>query len=130
MWGKAGRSGIEAKRRREIPRVIVPSSEAVNVYQDLRGKGGWLWKHDRTLLSGTFLHHCGARVIRPVRSRANSRHMQFLSTAAERCGCAEREAIGQNVSNLMPKPDRSQHYGYMTRYRASGERHIIRMPAA
>jgi two-component system, LuxR family, sensor kinase FixL len=56
--------------------------------------------------------------------------MQFFSTAAERCGCAEREAIGQNVSNLMPKPDRSQHYGYMTRYRASGERHIIRMPAA
>ena len=46
MWGKAGRSGIEAKRRREIPRVIVPSSEAVNVYQDLRRKGGWLWKHD------------------------------------------------------------------------------------
>jgi len=38
MWGKAGRSGIEAKRRREIPRVIVPSSEAANVYQDLRGK--------------------------------------------------------------------------------------------
>jgi two-component system sensor kinase FixL len=69
-------------------------------------------------------------IIRPVRSRANSRHLQFFSTAAERCGCAEREAIGQNVSNLMPKPDRSQHYGYMTRYRASGERHIIRMPAA
>ena len=37
----------------------------------------------------------------------------------------EREAIGQNVSILMPNPDRSRHDGYLARYRSTGERHII-----
>jgi hypothetical protein len=75
---------MRVKRPCEIPRVIVPSSEGVNVYHDLRGEGGWPRKHDKALLSGTFLHHCAARVIRPVRSLANSRHLQFFfSTTAE-----------------------------------------------
>ncbi len=52
--------------------------------------------------------------------------MQFFSSAAERqFGYLEQEAIGQNVSILMPEPDRSRHDGYMARYRATGERHII-----
>ncbi len=52
--------------------------------------------------------------------------MQFFSSAAERqFGYTEREAIGQNVSILMPEPDRSRHDGYLARYRATGERHII-----
>ncbi|MCA1453768.1 PAS domain S-box protein [Bradyrhizobium sp. BRP22] len=52
--------------------------------------------------------------------------MQFFSTAAERqFGYAEQEAIGRNVSTLMPEPDRSRHDNYMARYLATGERHII-----
>ena len=52
--------------------------------------------------------------------------MQFFSSAAERqFGYTEREAIGQNVSILMPNPDRSRHDGYLARYRSTGERHII-----
>ena len=52
--------------------------------------------------------------------------MQFFSSAAERqFGYSEREAIGQNVSMLMPNPDRSRHDGYLARYRSTGERHII-----
>ena len=52
--------------------------------------------------------------------------MQFFSSAAERqFGYTEREAIGQNVSMLMPNPDRSRHDGYLARYRSTGERHII-----
>ena len=52
--------------------------------------------------------------------------MQFFSSAAERqFGHAEREIIGQNVSILMPDPDRSRHDGYLERYRSTGERHII-----
>jgi len=52
--------------------------------------------------------------------------MQFFSSAAERqFGYTEREAIGQNVSMLMPNPDRSRHDGYLDRYRSTGERHII-----
>jgi two-component system, LuxR family, sensor kinase FixL len=52
--------------------------------------------------------------------------MQFFSSAAERqFGYSESEAIGQNVSILMPNPDRSRHDGYLARYLSTGERHII-----
>ncbi len=52
--------------------------------------------------------------------------IQFFSTAAERLfGYSEHEAIGKNVSELMPMPDRVRHDGYLLRYRATGERHII-----
>lgn len=52
--------------------------------------------------------------------------MQFFSSAAERqFGYAEQDAIGQNVSILMPEPDRTRHDGYLARYLSSRERHII-----
>ncbi len=52
--------------------------------------------------------------------------MQFFSTAAERqFGYSEQEAIGQNVSMLMPEPDRTRHDGYLARYQSTGARHII-----
>jgi len=52
--------------------------------------------------------------------------MQSFSTAAERLfGFNASEAIGQNVSILMPEPDRGRHDGYVARYKATGERRII-----
>ena len=52
--------------------------------------------------------------------------IQFFSRAAERqFGYAEQEAIGKNVSILMPNPDRARHDGYLARYESTGERHII-----
>lgn len=52
--------------------------------------------------------------------------VQHFSTAAERLfGYSEPEAIGQNVSVLMPEPDSSRHDGYLARYQSTGERHII-----
>ena len=52
--------------------------------------------------------------------------IQLFSTAAERLfGYSEGEAIGMNVKELMPDPDRSRHDAYIARYRSSGERHII-----
>jgi two-component system sensor kinase FixL len=52
--------------------------------------------------------------------------MQFFSSAAERqFGYTEPEAIGKNISELMPEPDRSRHDGYLARYLKTGERRII-----
>jgi two-component system, LuxR family, sensor kinase FixL len=52
--------------------------------------------------------------------------MQFFSNAAERqFGHSAGEAIGQNVSMLMPEPDRTHHDSYLERYRVTGDRRII-----
>ena len=52
--------------------------------------------------------------------------MQFFSSAAERqFGYTEPEAIGKNISELMPEPDRSRHDRYLARYLTTGERRII-----
>jgi len=52
--------------------------------------------------------------------------MRSFSSAAERLfGYQASEAIGQNVSLLMPSSYREQHDGFLQRYLATGERHII-----
>jgi two-component system, LuxR family, sensor kinase FixL len=52
--------------------------------------------------------------------------MQFFSSAAERqFGYTEPEAIGRNITILMPEPDRGRHDGYIARYLKTGERRII-----
>lgn len=52
--------------------------------------------------------------------------MRSFSVAAERLfGWRADEAIGRNVSILMPSPYREQHDSYLARYMATGERRII-----
>ncbi|MFG1345092.1 PAS domain S-box protein [Xanthobacter autotrophicus DSM 431] len=52
--------------------------------------------------------------------------MRSFSSAAERLfGYSAAEAVGQNVSILMPAPHRQGHDGYITRYLSTGERRII-----
>jgi two-component system, LuxR family, sensor kinase FixL len=52
--------------------------------------------------------------------------IQSFSSAAERLfGCQAAEAIGQNVSTLMPAPYHENHDGYLRRYMNTGERRII-----
>ncbi|MBV9310438.1 MAG: PAS domain S-box protein, partial [Solirubrobacterales bacterium] len=52
--------------------------------------------------------------------------IESLSPAAERLfGYAAEDAVGKNVSILMPSPYREEHDAYIERYRRTGERRII-----
>lgn len=51
--------------------------------------------------------------------------LSFSAAAEKMFGFTEAEVIGENVSMLMPSPDRERHDGYLRRYRATGERKII-----
>jgi two-component system, LuxR family, sensor kinase FixL len=52
--------------------------------------------------------------------------IESLSTTAEKLfGYSAQEVAGKNVSLFMPSPNREQHDGYLQRYLATGERHII-----
>lgn len=53
-------------------------------------------------------------------------HILSFSAAAERMfGFSEDDVLGENVSMLMPSPDRERHDSYLERYMRTGERRII-----
>lgn len=56
---------------------------------------------------------------------SRGRIMSFSKAAERLFGMTEAEVVGTNVSGLMPQPDRGAHDGYLQRYIATGERHII-----
>ena len=51
--------------------------------------------------------------------------LSFSAAAEKMFGYTESEVIGENVSMLMPSPDRERHDGYLKTYRDSGVRKII-----
>ena len=53
-------------------------------------------------------------------------HILSFSAAAEKMfGYSEDDVLGENVSMLMPSPDRERHDGYLHNYRTTGIRKII-----
>ena len=53
-------------------------------------------------------------------------HILSFSAAAEQMfGFTQAEVVGENVSILMPSPDRERHDGYIERYRETGTKKII-----
>ena len=56
---------------------------------------------------------------------ANGIMKSFNTSAVRQFGYSVEEAVGQNVSMLMPGPYREQHDGYLTRYMTTGEKRII-----
>lgn len=51
--------------------------------------------------------------------------LSFSNAAQRLFGYTEEEALGRNVSFLMPSPDRELHDNYLARLRGNGARHII-----
>jgi two-component system, LuxR family, sensor kinase FixL len=51
--------------------------------------------------------------------------ISFSAAAEKMFGYAEGDVIGENVSMLMPSPDRERHDVYLEHYRKTGERKII-----
>lgn len=56
---------------------------------------------------------------------AHGRILSFSKAAERLFGFAEAELLGENVSTLMPSPDRERHDGYLERYHRTGEKRII-----
>jgi len=51
--------------------------------------------------------------------------ISFSAAAEKMFGYAESDVMGENVSMLMPSPDRERHDQYLDHYRKTGERKII-----
>ena len=53
------------------------------------------------------------------------RILSFSAAAEKMFGFSEAEILGENVSILMPSPDRERHDNYLSNYMHTGERKII-----
>jgi two-component system sensor kinase FixL len=51
--------------------------------------------------------------------------LSFSAAAEKMFGYVETQVLGENVSMLMPSPDRERHDGYLQHYRKTGQRKII-----
>ncbi|MBP0500907.1 PAS domain S-box protein, partial [Mycobacterium tuberculosis] len=53
------------------------------------------------------------------------RIVSFSPAAQRMFQYAEGDVLGENISMLMPSPDRERHDGYIDHYLTTGERRII-----
>ncbi|MET4261784.1 two-component system sensor kinase FixL [Bradyrhizobium sp. S3.12.5] len=110
---RAGLIRDEAGAARHLSGILLDIDEEKLVEEALRRRN--------TLLRSILQTIPDAMIVIDGRGR-----MLLFSTAAERLfGWSEQDATGQNVSILMPEPDRSRHDSHIVRYRTSGNPHII-----
>ena len=55
----------------------------------------------------------------------HGRILSFSAAAEDMFGFSESELLGENVSALMPSPDRERHDAYLARYIETGKRNIV-----
>ncbi len=98
------------------------------------GLGEWLYRARREVALATAEAQAGEAHLRSILDTVPNAMivideqgiMQSFSSAAERLfGFSAEEAVGGNVSMLMPSPYREQHEQYISRYLKTGERRII-----
>lgn len=89
------------------------SSRAIQSAEDLERRE----RHLRSILDNV----PDAMIVIDEKGRITS----FSAAAQDMFGYAEAELLGENVSTLMPSPDRERHDGYIARYLKTGERRII-----
>ena len=53
------------------------------------------------------------------------RIVSFSAAAQRMFQYAETDVLGENISMLMPSPDRERHDGYIDHYLSTGEKRII-----
>ena len=90
-------------------------------------------RQDETIDAGAALEAAEARLRSIMRTVPDAMIIidqrgliESLSTTAERLfGYTADEVTGRNISLFMPNPHRERHDGYLERYLATGERHII-----
>ena len=93
------------------------SSAEPSPSRDASGSAGSIESHLRSILATV----PDAMVVIDERG-----HMLSFSAAAEKMfGYAEHEVVAENVSMLMPSPDRERHDAYLQKYLETGERKII-----
>ncbi|WP_309486587.1 PAS domain S-box protein [Sinorhizobium sp. 8-89] len=113
-------AGLELERNERVSAVATPVRE-INAVGRVIASAATEAQRREAHLRSILATVPSAMVVADSRGRIQS----FSATAEKLFGFKAGEACGENVSMLMPEPDKSAHDGYIERYLKTGERHII-----
>ncbi|THK36319.1 PAS domain-containing sensor histidine kinase [Ensifer sp. MPMI2T] len=113
-------AGLELERNERVSVVATPVREINEVGRVIASAATEAQRREAHLRSILATVPSGM-VVADSRGRIQS----FSATAERLFGFAASEMCGQNVSMLMPEPDKTAHDGYIDRYLKTGEPRII-----